>query len=215
MSFYLGYAILTIKCSFPQPFTSPRPPSFQFTPAVCLFSSYVSLDSDKSTQPKGLPRLPILSANFENANKRKRSEDVEESSGLRGGSMAATSMAVQISANRARRADNRTIVESHIKRREMADTAAVIADMRNGMGAVEFCPPCWLTGENPKHSSFSCSLTAEGWLDRAAMSGYRSFRGHLNVSSGHCFKCCLPQVNCLLVELSPAQLLTLCSLFDF
>lgn len=140
-------------------------------------------------------------------------EGGEESSGP----MAATSMAVQISANRAQRADNHATMESHSKRREMADVAAIVVSVRDAMGMVEFCPPCWLTGHDPNHSSLSCSLTAEGWLNRASPvpSGYRSFRGHLNIPSGHCYKCGMPQVNFLIVELSPAQILMLCTLFNF
>lgn len=145
----------------------------------------------------------------ENTNKRKRSEDNEES----GGSVATTSMAVQISANRAQRADNRATVKLNFTRMEMADAKAIIVNMRDAIGAVEFCPPCWLTGQDPKHSSLFCSSIAEGWLEKG--SRYRSFRGYLNLPEGHCFKCYLPQVNCLVVESSLAQLLTLCTVFDF
>jgi hypothetical protein len=94
----------------------------------------------------------------EKANKRKRSEDNEES----GGSVATTSMAVQISANRAQRADNHATVKLNFTRRDMADAKEIIIKMRDAIGAVEFCPPCWLTGQHPNHPFSSCSSTAEG-----------------------------------------------------
>jgi hypothetical protein len=139
----------------------------------------------------------------ENTSKRKRSENNEES----GGSVASTSMAVQISANRAQRADNRATINLNLARREMVDMKAIIVNMRDAIGAVEFCPPCWLTGQHPNHCSVSCNSTAEGWFDPG--SKYRSFRAHIDIPPGHCYSCSLPQVNCLPVESSPAKLLML------
>ena len=179
-----------------------NPPSVPTGPLPSLSYNPVSLFSFVSYVILKCCAQPSSSDLVKSTNKRKRSNDNESGDPK----VAVTaSLAMMISANRAQREDNRAAVELHSKKREVADVAATIVNMRDAIGGVELCPPCWLTGQNPNHSSISCSYTAEGWSDKG--SGYKSFRGHLNILPGHCFRCCLPQVSCLALEFSPGQLL--------
>ncbi|KAF8808340.1 P-loop containing nucleoside triphosphate hydrolase protein [Phlegmacium glaucopus] len=93
-----------------------------------------------------------------------------------------------IAANRATREYNRASKEFLLLKREQQDTKSKLISIRDMIGSYRVCSSCWVLGKIYDHESTKCPGNTVSQSERKSFKRY-------DVPKGHCYDCCLPQVN--------------------
>jgi hypothetical protein len=116
---------------------------------------------------------------------------------------AGPSMAVEISAARAHRENDRVSVTLFSKN----ETKKRLTTLKTTIAAKNFCGPCWIDNRQHIHLDNECNGVAKGWTWSGSM--YRSWKGRLDFPDYHCYNCALPQV--LILPIDQLTILTVIS----